>query len=105
MNQFAVSLTLRIDTKLLCTYRKECVKENKGGQPVTYISEKIMLAVEIDISSIEMPYFQEMNQFFSLSFITFLVYEKRNFWQGSHSIFIFFTGYCHYCHNRYPANI
>ena len=79
MNQFVVSLTLRIDTKLLCTYRKECVKENQGGQPITYISEKIMLPVEIDISSTSMPYFQEMNQFFSLSFITFLVYEKRNF--------------------------
>lgn len=79
MNQFAVSLTLRIDTKLLCTYRKECVKKNKGGQPVTYISEKIMLAVETDISSIVMLYFQELNQFFSLWFITFLVDEKRNF--------------------------
>ena len=66
MTQVEVSLAFKIDTKVLCTCRGECVKQNQEKQLTTYILGNIMLAVEIDISSIVMLSLQELNQFLAL---------------------------------------
>ena len=66
MTQVEVSLAFKIDTKVLCTCRGECVKQNQEKKLTTYILGNIMLAVEINISSIVMLSLQELNQFLAL---------------------------------------